>query len=198
MFIFTTGKGQFRNLATFSELAKKSCGNLFFYPEFNVYTQAMKFTNELYNNLTRKNAWEAVFRIRTSAGFTQTGTFGNYLIKQKTQDLILCPTIDKDRTFTYEIERQAESSVPPERRRLLVDQTHLYLQSALLYSTAEGERRIRVHNACYPLTNIKHLLYDYMDTTAVAAFWSRNALSRLQLNSFNFSSTVTGLEMQLH
>lgn len=41
----------------------------------------MKFTNELYMNLTRSNAWEAVFRIRTSLGFNQTGTFGNFLIK---------------------------------------------------------------------------------------------------------------------
>ena len=81
IFLFTTGPGQFKNLSTFSELAKKSSGNMYFYPEFNVYTQAMKFTNELYNCLTRKNAWEAVFRIRTSAGFNQIGTYGNFLVK---------------------------------------------------------------------------------------------------------------------
>jgi hypothetical protein len=54
LFIFTTGNGQFRNIQTFSDLAKKTSGSLFFYPEFNVYTQAMKFTNELYHALTRK------------------------------------------------------------------------------------------------------------------------------------------------
>lgn len=69
----------------------------------------MKFTNELYNCLTRKNAWEAVFRIRTSAGFNQISTLGNYLIKQKTADLMLSPTIDKDRVYIYELERQSES-----------------------------------------------------------------------------------------
>lgn len=65
----------------------------------------MKFTNELYNTLTRKNAWEAVFRIRTSAGFGQIGTYGNVTIKAKTADLVLCPQIDKDRVIVYEIER---------------------------------------------------------------------------------------------
>ena len=84
--------------------------------------------------------------------------------------------LDKDRVFTYELERQSESSLAVEKRNVIANQTHMYIQSALLYSTAEGERRIRVHNACYPLTNIKHLPFDYMDTTAVAAFWSRSAI----------------------
>jgi hypothetical protein len=84
--------------------------------------------------------------------------------------------LDKDRVFTYELERQSESSLAVEKRNVIANQTHMYIQSALLYSTAEGERRIRVHNACYPLTNIKHLPFDYMDTTAVVAFWSRSAI----------------------
>lgn len=36
MFIFSLGKGQFKNLATFGELSQKSSGTLHFYPEFNV------------------------------------------------------------------------------------------------------------------------------------------------------------------
>ena len=96
--------------------------------------------------------------------------------------MIICPTIDKDKVLMYELERQSEAAIAPERRRLIADQTHLYIQSALLYSTSEGERRIRVHNACYPLTNIKHLPFDYIDTTAIAAFWSRHSIARLQLN----------------
>jgi hypothetical protein len=110
LFVFTHGKGQYKNMATFSDLAKKSNGNLFFYPEFNQYQQGMKFTNELYTTLTRANAWEAVFRIRTSTGFIQNGTYGNFLIKQKTNDLVLCPSIDKDRVIVYEIERMSESA----------------------------------------------------------------------------------------
>ncbi len=66
----------------------------------------------------------------------------------------------------------------------------MYIQSALLYSTPEGERRIRVHNASYPLTNIRHLLFDYIDPSAVAAFWARKSLARLSINQFNFSTTT--------
>ena len=89
---------------------------MYFYNEFDVTKDAMKFTNELYTCLTRAQAWESVFRIRTSAGFNQIQTMGNFLVKAKTADLLICPTIDKDRVICYEIERADESTMPVERR----------------------------------------------------------------------------------
>jgi protein transport protein SEC24 len=127
LFVFTTGKQQFKNLQTFADLARNSSGSLYFYSEFDVYQHAMRFTNELYTCLTRASAWESVFRIRTSAGFNQVATYGNVLIKQKTADLLICPLMDKDRVYCYEIERTDINSVPVERRALLQGQTHLYL-----------------------------------------------------------------------
>jgi protein transport protein SEC24 len=188
LFVFTHGGSkaqQYKNLATLADLPRKSSGNLYYYPEYNSRTLAMKFSNELYHALTRKNAWEAVFRIRCSNGFVQVASYGNVLIKAKTTDLILCPTIDQDRVIAYEIEKQdtaiAGNGEDPNRaaRR---DTSHLYIQSALLYSTSEGERRIRVHNMAVPLTNMKHLPFEHLDVTACAHYFSRLALSRLNTN----------------
>lgn len=64
----------------------------------------------------------------------------------------------------------------------------MYVQSALLYSTAEGERRIRVHNSAIPLTNIAELAFEYMDTSALALFWARSAIARSAMNQGNFQS----------
>jgi Sec23/Sec24 trunk domain len=69
LFIFTHGKNQYKNISTFSDLARKSSGNLYYYQDFNSRTYGLKFSNELYHSLTRRTAWEGVFRIRTSAGF---------------------------------------------------------------------------------------------------------------------------------
>ena len=108
-------------MQTFADLARFSNGSLFYYPEYEYYTSGLKFTNELYNSLTRNCAWEAVFRVRTSTGFNQVGTYGNKLVKNKTNDLILCPVIDKDRILVYELEREPELSDKPEKRRLMAD-----------------------------------------------------------------------------
>lgn len=69
LFVFTHGKNQYKNLQTFSDLARKSSGNLYYYPEFNARTFGTKFYSELYHNLIRRTAWEGVFRIRVSLGF---------------------------------------------------------------------------------------------------------------------------------
>ena len=34
LFIFTHGKNQYKNLATFADLARRSSGNLYYYPEY--------------------------------------------------------------------------------------------------------------------------------------------------------------------
>ena len=70
LFDFSFGiKKLYKNLKTFSDISSRSSGNVYYYPEFNQRTNALKFSNELYHNLTRKIAWEAVFRIRLSHGF---------------------------------------------------------------------------------------------------------------------------------
>lgn len=53
------------------------------------------------------------------------------------------------------------------------------MQSALLYSSSEGERRIRVHNIAIPLTNMKHLPFEFLDVNAMTHYFSRMALCRV-------------------
>lgn len=65
--------------------------------------------------------------MRTTLGFAQTGTYGNHLVKERTTDLILCPTLDKDKVFMYELERQGEHQMTPEKRQILLQQTHIYI-----------------------------------------------------------------------
>lgn len=43
LFIFTHGKNQYKNLQTFADLARKSSGNLYYYPEYNSRTLGLKF-----------------------------------------------------------------------------------------------------------------------------------------------------------
>jgi len=47
------------------------------------------------------------------------------------------------------------------------------------------------------MTNIKHLPFEYLDTSALALFWARSSMTRLSLNRFNFGSVQTQLEMAL-
>ena len=77
---------------------------------------------------------------------------GNIQIKAKTTDLVLAPTIDSDRVFMYEFEKASEeASVDQSGRLNRISKRFLFVQSALLYSSSEGQRRIRCHNIAIPL-----------------------------------------------
>jgi hypothetical protein len=70
LFDFTWGiKKGYKNIKTFSDISARSSGNVYYYPEYDQRKSSLKFSNELYHNLTRKMAWEAVFRVRLSHGF---------------------------------------------------------------------------------------------------------------------------------
>ena len=50
----------------------------------------------------------------------------------------------------------------------------------MLYSTSEGQRRIRCHNIAVPLTNSIPDAYEYLDITAVTHLLTRKALSHFE------------------
>lgn len=177
MFDFSWGiKKGYKNLKTFSDISARSSGNVYHYPEFNPRTNGLKFSNELYHNLSRKLAWEAVFRIRLSHGFNQIESLGNIQIKQKTQDLVLAPTMDTDRVFVYEFEKSQDQVDQGKSAR--ISKRFLFIQSALLYSTSEGQRRIRCHNIAVPLVNNISECYNFLDITATTHLLARKALAR--------------------
>jgi len=78
----------------------------------------------------------------------------------------------------------------------MYDQTHLYIQTALLYSTSDGQRFIRVHNSAIPLTNKKDLPFDWLDTSALSHYWMRRAIHHIGHNN-NTALTQQFIEMQL-
>lgn len=94
---------------------------------------------------------------------------------------MLCPTIDCDRVIVYEIEKNDMLNEDPNvmARR---DTSHVYIQSALLFTSSGGERRIRVHNLAIPLTNAKHLPFEHLDIVATTHFFARVALNRISTN----------------
>ena len=192
LFDFSYGqKKGYKNFKTFSDISARSSGNCYFYPEFNQRTHSLKFSNELYHNLSRKLAWEAVFRIRLSHGFTQLESFGNIQIKAKTQDLVLCPTMDSDRVISYEFEKAPEDAGANNGRVSRINKKYLFVQSALLYSTSEGQRRIRCHNIAVPLTNQVSEAYEFIDIIATSHMLTRKALSRFdQLTNVDASKAV--------
>ncbi|CAK89473.1 unnamed protein product (macronuclear) [Paramecium tetraurelia] len=157
----------YMNIYTINQLATYLNGDVFYYDDPTVYTT--KFRNDLKEVLSRDYAWESVFRIRTSAGWKIKHVYGNYVVKSS--DLLNITNCDDQKVLIYELELTEPN----------LSYDHLYIQTALLYTSSKSERRIRVHNYCIPLSNSVKIIYSHIDQSALAMTIYKMALH--QMNS---------------
>jgi len=116
--------------------------------------------------LTRKIGFEAVMRIRCTRGL-QVHTFhGNFFVRST--DLLSLPNVNPDAGYGMQISYDES----------LTDVKTICFQAALLYTNSEGERRIRVHTVCLPVTASLPEVMHSADTEAIIGLLSKMAVDR--------------------
>jgi protein transport protein SEC24 len=131
---------QYVDLASISPIAKFTGGDVRFYPQFHINTLGLKLRTELMHVLSRYMGWEAVMRVRVSRGWKITNFYGHLFVRG--QDLLLVPNCHTDQTFAISFDMDENVNPDPV----------FCMQSALLYTNSDGERRIRVHTWASLLT----------------------------------------------
>lgn len=167
------GANAYVDLASIAPLAKFTGGDLRYYPQFHIQTHGMKLKSEIIHVCTRKTGWEAVMRVRVSRGWKITNFYGHLFIRG--QDLLVVPNCHADQTFAVTIDM--EDNVNPD--------PVLYIQSALLYTNSDGERRIRVHTWASPTTQNFNEILNSVDVQATTLMLSHMALETSLTHSLN-------------
>jgi len=155
---------QYIDLASISPLAKFTGGDVRYYPQFHIQHSGLKLRNELLHVLTRYMGWEAVMRVRVSRGWKITKFYGHLFIRG--QDLLMVPNCHTDQTFAISIDM--EENVTPD--------PVFCVQSALLYTNSDGERRIRVHTWASLTTQNYQDIIGSIDVQATTTMLSQIAL----------------------
>jgi protein transport protein SEC24 len=152
------------DVASLAELPKITAGTLHTYPGFNHAADGPRFESELSRVLTQHTAFEAVMRIRCTRGMKISNFYGNFFIRGS--DLLALPTCTSDSVFAFDLvhdEQNVSSSV-------------VTVQSALLYTSTEGERRIRVVTQAIPVSSLASEVIGSVDADAVSALLAKQAL----------------------
>lgn len=79
-------------------------------------------------------------RVRCTKGMRLANFYGNFFLRGP--DLLALPTCNADSTFAVEITHSDA----------LLTSSTISVQAGLLYTNSGGERRIRVHTVCIPVT----------------------------------------------
>lgn len=156
VFLFNS---QYADIATLSGCAKFTGGAVYYYPGFNgsKLEDSLKFSRELSHLMTRPLGLEAVLRIRASKGIKMTTFHGNFFLRST--DLLSLPNVNPDNSYTIELSITED----------LLKSASVCFQTALLYTSSSGERRIRVLTFCAPVTTSLSELYSNADQRAIAA-----------------------------
>uniref|UniRef100_A0A0K0FN48 Protein transport protein Sec24A (inferred by orthology to a human protein) n=1 Tax=Strongyloides venezuelensis TaxID=75913 RepID=A0A0K0FN48_STRVS len=154
--LFVLGN-EYVDLATLTDLPKYSSGETYYIPKLensNIYMSDPRFRKILDRYLTRKIGWEAVLRIRCTENVTLHSFYGNHFVRST--DLINMPIVSPDIGMAAQLELEDD----------LKGLDKITIQAALLYTSSKGDRRIRVHTMCLPLTSDMLDVYRNFDISA--------------------------------
>ena len=131
-------------------------GEIYFYPNYTAPRDNLKLSQEIKHALTRETGYQALMKVRCSNGLQVSSYHGNFLQHNFGADLEF-GVIDADKSigviFSY------DGKLDPK--------LDAHFQSALLYTTASGERRVRCTNTVASVSEGAMETMRFIDQDAV-------------------------------
>lgn len=152
------------DLASLGDLPKYSAGSLHSYVMFNRAKDGPRFESQLHKTLTTNTGFEAVMRTRVTKGMRIANYYGNFFIRGS--DLMALPNVNSDSVYGFDIAHDGENLTVP----------FVTIQSALLYTNGDGQRRIRVMTQAFPTTNLTSELVSGMNVFTTCNLMAKQAI----------------------
>jgi protein transport protein SEC24 len=164
MFLFSSS---YQDVASLSNLPRYTGGQTYFYPGWNAgrSEDAIKFATEFSDHLSSEIGLEAVLRVRATTGLRMNAFYGNFF--NRSSDLCAFPAFPRDQAYVVEVAIDES-----------LTKNFVCLQAAVLHTTANGERRIRVMTLALPTTTNLADVYASADQTAITTYFSHKAVER--------------------
>ncbi|CAB0040654.1 unnamed protein product [Trichogramma brassicae] len=166
---------QYTDLASLSGMCKFSGGCIYYLPLFQAAKlQHVEALDKMFRRyLNRKIGLEAVMRIRCTRGLSIHAFHGNFFVRST--DLLSLPNVNPDAGFGMQLAIEENLS----------EMTSVCFQAALLYTSSKGERRIRVHTLCLPITSSLSDVLHSADQQCIVGLLSKMAVDRSMSSSLS-------------
>ncbi|KAJ8063621.1 hypothetical protein OCU04_007490 [Sclerotinia nivalis] len=164
MFLFSS---QYQDVASLSNLPRYTGGQTYFYPGWNAgrSEDAIKFATEFSDYLSAEIGLEAVLRVRATTGLRMSTFYGNFF--NRSSDLCAFPAFPRDQSYVVEVAIDES-----------LTKNFVCMQTAVLHTTSNGERRIRVMTLSLPTTTTLQDVYASADQCAITTYFSHKAVER--------------------
>jgi protein transport protein SEC24 len=157
------------DVATLASGARVTGGAIKYYSGFNANTNpelATKLASDLSGYLAQEYGMESVIRIRATQGINMNEYYGSCFMRSI--DLLALPVINPDHSFTAAAQIDEALPVPL-----------ACVQAALLYTSVVGDRRIRVINGAYPVTDSLKEIFEAADASTIMDYQAKRAVEQV-------------------
>jgi len=173
------------DVSTVKAIARCTGGELFFYDGYSDSMFRESLTNDLYKLLSRDQGWESVMRIRTSRGIRIDHYYGCFY--RRAADLLALPNVDPQKSIAIIMHHDGngDSGGSPDSDskkgggNVLINEPAIYVQSALLYTNSNGQRRIRVCTKQIAVTSSYEELFANVNLPVLCSVVAKEAVFKL-------------------
>ncbi|KAI1773079.1 beta-sandwich domain of Sec23/24 [Hypoxylon cercidicola] len=181
-FFLAAPSGGYLDIATIGYVSSTTGGETFYYPNFVGGRDNAKLSLEIKHTVTRETGYQALMKVRCSNGLQISAYHGNFIQHTFGADLEI-GVIDADKavgvTFGYDGKLDAKLDA--------------HFQSALLYTTASGQRRVRCCNVIASVSDNARECMKFVDQDAVYTILAKEAASKLSSTSTSLKDTRLAL-----
>ncbi|KAI0107403.1 beta-sandwich domain of Sec23/24 [Hypoxylon sp. NC0597] len=171
-FFLAAPSGGYLDIATIGHVSSTTGGETFYYPNFVAGRDNAKLSLEIKHTVTRETGYQALMKVRCSNGLQISAYHGNFIQHTFGADLEI-GVIDADKAVgvTFGYDGKLDSKLDA------------HFQSALLYTTASGQRRVRCHNVIASVSDNARECMKFVDQDAVYTIIAKEAASKLASTS---------------
>lgn len=167
-FFLAAPSGGYLDIATIGHVSSKTGGETYYYPNFHAPRDTLRLSKEINHTVSRETGYQALMKVRCSNGLQVSAYHGNFYHHTFGADLEF-GVIDADKAigvmFSYDGKLDSKLDA--------------HFQSALLYTTPSGERRVRCHNLVASVAETGGEAMKYVDQDAVVAIMTKEAASKI-------------------
>ncbi|KAH9905979.1 beta-sandwich domain of Sec23/24 [Xylariomycetidae sp. FL2044] len=181
-FFLAAPSGGYLDIATIGHVSSTTGGETFYYPNFVAGRDNAKLSLEIKHTVTRETGYQALMKVRCSNGLQISSYHGNFIQHTFGADLEI-GVIDADKAVgvTFGYDGKLDSKLDA------------HFQSALLYTTASGQRRVRCCNVIASVSDSPRDCMKFVDQDAVYTIIAKEAASKLASTSITLKDIRSAL-----
>ncbi|GAW08941.1 sec24-like protein [Lentinula edodes] len=167
------GNSKFVDVASVGAVSSTTGGDIFFHPRFDLLRDSPVLESQMQRLIRRTTGYDCIARVRCSKGLRITNHHGNFYLQNSTD--MAFGILDADKSFCVSLTHAATSITSSG----LSPREYAYLQCAVLYTSLEGQRRVRLVNLALQVVELAGNVFQFADVDTCMNYLTRTAVSSL-------------------